>query len=384
MSAPTEKPFKCPHCGHEIDIANLVDNQIRDDLAGEYEAQKEAAIAAAKQESDTLHRKAMQEKEALMSVEIADLHAQLVEKQKLVETSHQQELALRQKGREMEQKQKQIEIELQRRIDAERDQIARSVKQQLHEEYSLQLREKEKQITDLRQSVAEVKRKSDVSSQERQGEVLEEDLESTLSRLFPLDNFSAVAKGTRGADILQEVCNDQAQPCGLIIWEAKNTQNWNNDWIEKLKEDQRRAGAVFAVIVSITLPRGLERFGQVEGVWVCDPRSYAGLTLALRKYLVDMQFTRLATQGKKDKMDLIYDYLSGDEFKHRIEAIVESFTAMQAQLAREKRAMEKLWKEREKQIEKVTGNTVGMYGEMQGIIGSGLPTIKALELDAED
>jgi hypothetical protein len=251
----------------------------------------------------------------------------------------------------------------------------------MQHQFDLRLKEKEKQIDTLRKSVAEVKRKSEIGSQELQGESLELDLEEKLSLAFPMDKFSPVAKGVRGADLLQEVCNEMQESCGTIIWEAKNTMRWNPGWIEKLKDDQRQSSATIAVLVSVALPEDVTQFELIDGIWVCSLQSYLGLTVALRKYLVDLAFARQATQGKNEKVEMVYRYLAGDEFRQRIEAIVETFNAMHEQLFRERRAMEKNWKEREKQIERMTTNTVGLYGEMRGMIGPGLPVIKALELD---
>jgi len=207
------------------------------------------------------------------------------------------------------------------------------------------------------------------------------DLENQLKREFPRDRIAPVLKGIKGADLVQEVFDELQSRCGHIIWEAKNTKRWSPGWIGKLKDDQRDASATFAVLVTSVLPSNIERFGQIDGVWVCDVHSYLGLAVALRHHLIDIAFARKAAEGKNDKVEMVYRYLSGDEFKRRIEAIVESFNSIQEQLMRERRAMEKIWKEREKQIQRITLNTVGMYGEMRGIIGSGLPQIAALELD---
>lgn len=170
-------------------------------------------------------------------------------------------------------------------------------------------------------------------------------------------------------------------PCGQIIWEVKNTKHWQPAWLDKLKADQRESGAALAILVSVALPDGVRGFAQMNGVWITDLAHYPMLALALRDQLQQIAFARAAGQGKNEKMEMLYQYLAGDEFRHRIEAIVEAFTAMRAQLDKERRAMQRHWAEREKQIERVIGSTTGMYGALQGIIGQGLPAIAALELD---
>lgn len=189
-------------------------------------------------------------------------------------------------------------------------------------------------------------------------------------------------RGIRGADLVQEVRNSQLQACGRIVWEVKNTKHWQAVWIEKLKEDQRAVGANLAVLVSVALPQDVHEFGRVDGVWVASLRAWPALAVALREQLVQVAFAHAASEGKHEKMELLYGYLAGEQFRQRVQGIVEAFTGMQQHLARERRAMEKLWKEREKQIDRVITNTVGMYGEMRGLIGASLPAIPALELDA--
>ena len=169
--------------------------------------------------------------------------------------------------------------------------------------------------------------------------------------------------------------------CGILLWETKNTKAWSGQWIPKLKDDMIETRAAISILVSVTLPESVARFGQVDGVWVSDPSSAIPLAVALRQQLVALARERQASVGKNEKMEILYQYLAGTEFKQKIEGIVEAFTAMQEQINRERRAMEKQWKEREKQIERVIKNTVGLYGDMQGIIGGQIPEIPALELD---
>jgi hypothetical protein len=190
-----------------------------------------------------------------------------------------------------------------------------------------------------------------------------------------------VAHGIRGADLIQTVKTPFGQKCGILLWETKKTKAWSGQWIPKLKDDMIETRAAISILVSVTLPDSIARFGQVDGVWVSDPLSAIPLAVALRNQLVALARERQSSVGKNEKMEILYQYLAGTEFKQKIEGIVEAFTAMQEQINRERRAMEKQWKEREKQIERVVKNTVGLYGDMQGIIGGQIPEIPALELD---
>ena len=223
-------------------------------------------------------------------------------------------------------------------------------------------------------------------SQQTQGEVLELELEALLKREFPFDDIEPVSKGVRGGDILQMVKTQSGRVCGKILWEIKRTKAWSDSWIQKLKDDQRDAKAGLAVLVSEALPQGFHHFRQMDGgVWVSDVPSVVSLAIALRVVLVQVASAREFEIGKKEKMELVYTYLTGPEFKNRVSAIVEAFRAMHEDLESEKRAMQRIWERRTKQIEKVISNTSGMYGDLEGLAGNALPSIKILELpgDAE-
>ena len=249
------------------------------------------------------------------------------------------------------------------------------------EEHRLKDMEKEKKISDMLKTIEELKRKGEQGSMQTQGEVLELDLEALLRSRFPTDEIEPVPKGIRGADILQRVHNRSGQLCGTIIWESKRTKAWSDGWIAKLKDDQREVKAEIAVIVSETLPSGVKAFTQMEGVWVADFTLAASLAEVLRSGLTQLALAKLSAVGRGEKMDVIYNYLSGPHFRQRVEGIVEAFKSMKEDLDQEKRAITRTWAKREKQIERVINNTAGMYGDIQGIIGASLPEIKILELD---
>jgi hypothetical protein len=305
---------------------------------------------------------------------LAEESARLVEAQKA-------ELDLRKKSEDLERRTREMDLELARRIDEKKTEWEMGLRQSLSGEQELKLKEKEKQIDDMKKVIDDLQRKSQQGSQEMQGEVLEIDIQSALERQFPHDLIHPVPKGMTGADLIQEVRDQTLNVCGSLIWEIKNTKHWQAAWLDKLKADQREAGAALAILVSMALPEGVRGFAQLNGVWVTDLAHYPALAVALRDQLQQVAFARAAGQGKNEKMEMLYQYLAGDEFRHKIEAIVEAFTAMRLQLDKERRAMNKHWAEREKQIERVIASTSGMYGSLQGIIGQGLPAIAALEMD---
>lgn len=315
------------------------------------------------------------------ALEMDQLRQELAAQQTRAEEAQKRELVLARQAAELRQKQQEMDLELERRLAASRSEDEKRLRQLIGEEQALKMAERDKQIDDMKRVIDDLKRKSEQGSQEMQGEVLELDIQAALERLFPQDLVHPVPKGMTGADLIQEVRDAGLNPCGQIIWEVKNTKHWQPAWIDKLKADQRQASAAIAILVSTALPDGLRGFGQVQGVWVADLPHYPVLAQALRDQVQQVAFARAAGQGKNEKMEMLYAYLAGDEFRHRIEAIVEAFTAMRSQLDKERRAMARHWAEREKQIERVIGSTTGMYGALQGIIGQGMPAIAALELD---
>ena len=232
-------------------------------------------------------------------------------------------------------------------------------------------------------SLEDMKRKAEQGSMETQGEVLEQDFEAQLKAFFVHDDIQPVPKGIRGADLVHNVRTPMGVDCGILLWETKNTKAWSQTWIPKLKDDMIEIRATIAILVSVVLPEGIKRFGRLDGVWVSDPLCAIPLAAALREQLMAVNRERTASIGKSEKMEALYQYLAGVEFKQKIEGIVEAFTSMQDQLNKERRAMERHWKQREKEIERVVKNTVGLYGDMQGIIGGQIPVIPALELEDE-
>lgn len=381
----TDTVLTCPKCGHAIPLTEALSTQLRAQmqaaLQDEFDARLRQVVAEGEKNAQTLAAQAEKRGRESATLELDLLRTQLAEQRQKTEAAQKVEIELRKKTQDLEERQRALDLEVARKLDAEKQRLEESIRKTVGEEQSLKLKEKEKQIEDLRRSLEEAKRKSEQGSQELQGEVLELDIQAALERQFPFDQIKPVPKGVAGADLIQEVRNGAGQACGGIVWETKNTKHWSPGWIAKLKDDQRAVGANLAVLVSVALPEDVAEFGQVGGVWVAGLRAWPALAAALREQLIQVAFAHAASEGKSEKMELLYRYLAGDQFRQKVQGIVEAFTVLQEQLNRERRAMEKLWKEREKQIERVIGNTVGMYGEMSGILGGSLPEIPALTLE---
>jgi hypothetical protein len=374
----------CPECGTEIELTAALAATLHAKLEAAHQAELAQMHADLRSETEARLRVLVSEAEKKArddsSFEKQVLERQLADERSRREAAQRAELALRQEKIALENRARELDLEVARRMDTEKRELEASLRRAFTEQQDLKLKEKEKLIDDLRRALEEAKRKTERGSQERQGEVLEIDVQGELERRFPHDVISPVPKGARGADIVQEVRNG-ARVCGLIIWETKNTKRWQPGWLDKLKEDQRAAGANLAVLVSSALPDEIVQFGRIDDVWIASLRTWPALALALREQLVRVSFAHAASEGKHEKMEFLYQYLAGDQFRGRVQAIVEAFTTLQSQLGRERIAMEKIWKEREKQIDRVLTHTAKMYGEMRGLVGASLPPVPALELE---
>jgi len=332
-------------------------------------------------ERDKIRKEAENKLESKHASVVEELKETLEQREKSIEEFRNQEIELRKKQRELEDSKKDLELEVTRKIDEERGKIREEALKKVTEEHRLKDLEKDKMVNDLRASLEDMKRKAEQGSMEIQGEVLEQDFEVQLKAFFVHDTIQPVPKGIRGADLVQTVRIPIGAECGVMLWETKNTKAWSAQWIPKLKDDMIETRAAIAILVSVVLPSGINHFGQIDGVWVCDPLSAIPLAAVLREQLIAINREHTVSIGKNEKMEALYQYLAGVEFKQKIEGIVEAFTSMQNQLNQERRAMERHWKQREKEIDRVIKNTVGLYGDMQGIIGGQIPTIPALELD---
>jgi len=268
-----------------------------------------------------------------------------------------------------------IEKRVQANLVAERD----KAKKEAEEELKLKVMEKDQTITAMQKQIEELKRRAEQGSQQLQGEVQELQLESLLRAKFPRDTIHPVAKGDFGGDVLQRVIGPLNQICGTILWESKRTKNWSDGWLPKLRDDQRAAKADVAVILSQALPKDVDTFGFLDGVWVADPKVAVPVALSLRQSLIEISAARQASQGQQTKMEMVYGYLTGPRFRQRVQALVEAFSSMKEDLDREKKTITRQWAKREEQIDRVMQATVGMYGDLQGIAGKTLQEIEGLE-----
>ena len=345
----TDQSISCPSCGNKIPLTRALRAEI------------EASVR--EQFAERLH-----DRERELRAEFA----------KDVEEARRLELAVRKKERELARQQQDLELTIARQIDEERCRIVAETQERLTDQQRLRDAEKERQLADLRRQIEDLKRKAEQGSQQLQGEAGEGTLESLLRTSFPSDEICAISQGVRGADVHHIVLDARGRRSGAILWECKNTRNWSDAWIPKLKQDQRSLHADVAVIVSATLPKGCTRFAFVDGVLVTDFACAASLAAVLRANLWQLAQARSAAVNKEEKLELLYRYLSGVEFRQRVEAVVEAFTAMRHDLEQERRAAERQWARRARQIDAVTLNISGMYGDLQGLVPA-LPSIPLLE-----
>jgi hypothetical protein len=317
-----------------------------------------------------------------LGVELKDRETALAELRAKVEQANQKELAFLKDKRELEEKVRNVELEVTRRTQEELKKVREQALKEMDEQHRLKLLEKEQQVETLRRQIEDLKRSAEQGSQQTQGEVLEIALEELLKNLFPADSIEPVPKGVRGADVIQHVFDDSGMDCGLILWESKRTKHWSKDWLPKLRDDLRTVGASRSVIVSEQLPEHVRHFGQVDGVWVASWACVQPVAVMLRESLVGVARSRRALDGQHTKMELVYNYLVGQDFYNRVSGVVEAFMTMRQELETERRALTSCWRKREKQLERVLLNTSGLYGDLQGIIGSTLPEIKSMSLAA--
>jgi len=297
---------------------------------------------------------------------------------KLAEAQKTQAELLR-KERELDDAKREIDLTIQKRVQADLSAERDKARKEAEEELKLKVMEKDQTITAMQKQIEDLKRRAEQGSQQLQGEVQELELEALLSAKFPRDTIQAVPKGEFGGDVLHRVLGPLNQICGTILWESKRTKNWSDGWLPKLREDQRAAKAEIAVVISQALPKEVETFGYVDGVWIADPKVALPLAFSLRQTLIEVACARQASEGQQTKMEMVYGYLTGPRFRQRVQAIVEAFSSMREDLDREKKAITRQWAKREEQIDRVMQATVGMYGDLQGIAGKTLQEIEGLE-----
>lgn len=391
----TEPTITCPKCNAEVKLTESLAAPIVESIRQKYE---ERLARKNDEVTETLQRErikiaAEETKKAKLAIgtdleqktkEVADLNEVLKQRDvKLAEAQKTQADLLR-KQRELDDARRELELTVEKRIQEGLSVTRDKARKEAEEELKFKVMEKEETIASMQKTIEDLKRKAEQGSQQLQGEVQELELEAILKTKFPRDTIEPVPKGEHGGDVLQRVMGPLGQLCGTILWESKRTKNWSDTWLPKLREDQRTAKAELAVIVSQVLPKGVESFEPINGVWVAHPRVAHPLAMALRQTLIEASSARQASEGQQTKMEMVYQYLTGPRFRLRVQAIVEAFSSMQEDLAAEKKAITKQWAKREEQIERVMQATGGMYGDLQGIAGKTLQEIEGLELRVLD
>ncbi len=412
-----ENQIKCPNCGTSIDVQDILSHQLEEEIKQKYQSQ----IAQEKKKYELEQEKLKQEKQDFEQKKKKEnelfqdrLEKQLKEGKKEIEATLKHKLKEEQSEqfdalqKELNEKSEQVkelsrskaEIEKLKREKSElKDSVEAESQKKLNEILSiekekikraeedkneLRFKEMQKQLEDQKKLTEEMKRKQEQGSMQLQGEVQELAIEEWLISKFPLDTIEEIKKGARGGDCIQIVHSRTEQNCGTIYYESKRTKDFQPTWIEKFKADIRDRGANIGVLVTEVMPSDMDRMGLKDGIWICNYEEFKGLCAVLREGILQVNNAISTQENKGDKMDLLYDYLTSNTFRMQIEAIVEGFTQMKSDLDSEKRSMQRIWKQREKQIEKVVTNTIDMYGSIKGIAGNAIQSVKALELPGYD
>lgn len=408
---------KCPDCGSNIDVNQILYHQLQEDIDKKYatklaDQQKkfDEKYSAMKKEEESLNTMRIEMAEVIekevkskltdektklekklreqiddeKSEEIKSIQEQLDQKIKDTKELNKVRSDFAKLSREKEELKEKIEADAEQKITAKVAEEKTRIRQELDAKNELKVAEKEYLIQQLKEQLKESQRKIEQGSMQAQGEVQEMAIEDFLRENFPLDTILEIKKGAKGADSLHQINSRTKQNHGSIYYESKRTKDFQPSWIEKFKKDMREKGAMFGVIITDAYPKELERLGQMEGIWICSLEEFKGLCFVLRESVILLDTALCTQENKGGKMELLYEFLTGTEFRMQIEAIVEGFSQMQTDLTKEKRAMDSIWKQREKQIQKVILNTVNMYGSIKGIAGNAIGNIKALELSTTE
>jgi hypothetical protein len=355
-----------------------LDDQVADQVAAQLKAERARVIAEESKKAKLASAAELESK----TRELVELQEVLKARDEKLAEAQNAQAELIKKQRELDDAKRELELTVQKRIQEGLAATRQEAKKEAEDEQKLKVMEKEQTIAAMQKQIEELKRRAEQGSQQLQGEVQELELENLLRAKFPFDAIEPVPKGEYGGDVVHRVVSMGGQASGTILWESKRTKNWSDGWLTKLREDQRTAKAEIAVLVSQVLPKGVETFEMVDGVWVTHPRAALPVAMILRQSLLEISLARQASEGQQTKTEMIYQYLTGPRFRQRVEAIVEAFSTMQEDLDKEKKAITKQWAKREEQINRVMQSTVGMYGDLQGIAGKSLQEIEGLDLKA--
>jgi len=363
----------CPHCQKPIPLTEALSHQIQDKYAKFYKVRLQEEKDKF---SKTLQPELEKKIKETMAFEMKNKNNELEEVKKQNASLQEQLLELNKLIRQIRNEGEQKKVEMEKKLMAAEEKIRTEEKKKIDEEYKLKILEKDKKLTDALRMVDEYKRKLEQGSQQLQGEVLELELENVLKRDFPYDEIREVPKGIRGADIQQVVKNSYGKTVGVIVWELKRTKSWSEGWITKLKEDQRALKADIAVIVSQALPEGVTNFAIKSEVWISDYQSMMGLAIVLRDSLLKVAAVKQSVVGKQDKKEILWNYLTGIEFKQRLDAVNEAIIQREEILAKEQKWFTSKWASEKKSLELLRNNLLGMHGDLQGIMGKSLPEME--------
>ena len=382
-----DQSIACPSCGKKIPLSRALRAEIETSLKAEFsERERELRgefARALEADRERAEKDGVKKAEQKLANDLQALREQVKEQAGELEDARRVELALRKREQALERKQADLEVTIARTMADERAKIVTETEERAAEAHRLKDAEKERQFADMRRQIEDLKRKADQGSQQLQGEAGEDEIEAILRQAFPMDEIGGIGQGVRGADVHQVVVDARGARRGSILWECKNARNWSDGWIAKLKADQRALRADVAVLVTAALPKDCRRFTIIDGILVTDFACAGALAAVLRANLLELAQARNAAIQKHDTLELLHRYLCGVEFRQRVEAIVDAFTKMRQELEQERRAAERAWAKRAKQIDAVTFNVSGMYGDLQGLVPS-LPRIAPLELSEAD
>jgi hypothetical protein len=379
MSEPT---ITCPYCKKEIKLTESLAAPLVESTKKTFENELVAQTKKIKEDEARRARDSVIEELNRRAAEVGEMRQVMKGMDAKLALAQQAQVEVMRKGRELDEAKRELDLTVEKRIQEGIGQAQVRAKREAEDALALKVSEKEKTISDMQKQIEELRLKAEQGSQQLQGEVLELELESFLKSKFPSDSVEPVAKGERGADLLQKVLGANGQIFGSIIWESKRTKNWSDGWLVKLRDDQRAAKADIAILLSYALPKGLETFGLIDGVWVAHPRLALPVATLIRQSLAEVAMTRAASEGLQTKTGMVYEYMTGPRFRQRIQAIVEAFSSMREDLDKEKKAITRQWAKRDEQIERVMLSTVGMYGDLQGIAGKSMAEIEGIGFKA--
>lgn len=412
----TDPTITCPNCRTEIKLTESLAAPLIESTRLQYEkkiadkdadvAKREAAIkdqqAAIAKAKETIEEEVAEKLKAERKIiaaeeakkakvllgadldqkakELTELQEVLQQRDEKLAEAQKAQADLIRKQRELDDAKREMDLTIEKRVQESLATTREQAKKEAEDGLKLKVLEKEHTIASMQKQIEELKRKAEQGSQQLQGEVQEIELESLVRAAFPMDGIEPVPVGEHGGDLIHRIVGAIGQHCGTILWESKRTKNWSDGWLPKVRDDQRAAKADIALIVTHVLPKDVDSFNLIEGVWVTSTRCAIPVAIALRHSLIEIAIARQAGEGQQTKMEMIYQYLTGPKFRHRVQAIVEKFTDMQEDLDKERKTMTKLWAKRQEQIRCVIESTAGMYGDMQGIAGKSLQEIEGLEV----